>query len=77
MKREDVFITSKLWNNYHKREHALQMAKRSNDAWGLGYLDLYLIHFPVSLPYIPPEEIKTPVRLQELLSGPWLFRDGT
>ncbi|KAF2098863.1 Aldo/keto reductase [Rhizodiscina lignyota] len=60
VKREDVFITSKLWNNYHKREHALQMAKVSNDAWGLGYLDLYLIHFPVSLPYIDPAKIRTP-----------------
>merc|ERR1712000_624537 len=52
VKREDIFVTTKLWNNYHKREHALQMAKAQNEAWGLGYIDLYLIHFPIALPYI-------------------------
>ncbi|KAI0148740.1 NAD(P)H-dependent D-xylose reductase [Xylariaceae sp. FL1272] len=60
VKREDMFITSKLWNNYHKREHALQMAKLENEAWGLDYLDLFLIHFPISLEFIPFEEIRWP-----------------
>ncbi|KAI1270507.1 NAD(P)H-dependent D-xylose reductase [Xylariaceae sp. FL1019] len=60
VKREDMFITSKLWNNYHKREHALEMAKLENEAWGLDYLDLFLIHFPVSLEFIPFEKIRYP-----------------
>lgn len=60
VKREDLFITSKLWNNYHRREHAIEMAKREVAAWGLDYLDLYLIHFPISLKYIPEEELKWP-----------------
>lgn len=60
VKREDLFITSKLWNNYHRREHALAMAKSEVAEWGLEYLDLYLIHFPISLQYIPPSEIKWP-----------------
>ncbi|KAL1864915.1 hypothetical protein VTK73DRAFT_5601 [Phialemonium thermophilum] len=54
VKREDIFITTKLWNNYHRREHALAMAKKQNEAWGLGYIDLYLIHFPCALKYIDP-----------------------
>lgn len=38
--REELFITSKLWNNYHAREHVLEMAAFENDNWGVGYLDL-------------------------------------
>ncbi|ORY64912.1 NAD(P)H-dependent D-xylose reductase [Pseudomassariella vexata] len=60
VKREDLFITSKLWNNYHKREHALQQAKLENEAWGLGYLDLFLIHFPIALEFIPFETLRWP-----------------
>ncbi|KAK2031048.1 aldo/keto reductase [Colletotrichum zoysiae] len=54
VKREDIFITTKLWNNYHRKEHAIPTAKRQNEAWGLGYIDLFLIHFPVALKYIDP-----------------------
>ena len=32
------------------------MAKSQNEAWGLGYIDLFLIHFPCALQYISPEE---------------------
>jgi D-xylose reductase len=64
VKREDIFVTTKLWNNYHRREHALQMAKSQNEAWGLGYIDLYLIHFPIALPYIEPEKLRYPVSIQ-------------
>ncbi|KEF59182.1 oxidoreductase [Exophiala aquamarina CBS 119918] len=60
VKREDIFVTTKLWNNYHRRDHALQMAKVQNDAWGLGYIDLYLIHFPVALEFVDPETIRYP-----------------
>ncbi len=48
VKREDISVTTKLWNTYHRKEHALAMAKAQNEAWGLGYIDLYLIHFPVA-----------------------------
>jgi hypothetical protein len=59
--REEIFVTTKLWNNYHRREHALSMAKAQNEAWGLGYIDLYLIHFPIALKYIEPEKLRYPV----------------
>ncbi|KAJ5103415.1 hypothetical protein N7532_003944 [Penicillium argentinense] len=52
--REENFITTKLWNNYHRREHALAMAKNQNESWGLGYIDLFLMHFPCALKYIDP-----------------------
>lgn len=60
VKREDLFITSKLWNNYHAREHAVEMTKAEVHAWGLDYLDLFLIHFPIAQKYIPPSELKYP-----------------
>jgi len=60
VRREDLFVTSKLWNNYHKKQHALEMAQHEVDTWGIGYLDLYLIHFPVSLAYIAPSELRWP-----------------
>ncbi|KAH9993152.1 Aldo/keto reductase [Xylariaceae sp. FL0662B] len=60
VKREELFITSKLWNNYHAREHAFEMAKLENEAWGVGYLDLFLIHFPIALEFIPFEKIRHP-----------------
>ncbi|OQU97496.1 hypothetical protein CLAIMM_03421 [Cladophialophora immunda] len=60
VRREDIFVTTKLWNNYHQRDHALAMAKAQNEAWGLGYIDLYLIHFPIALKYIEPEKLRYP-----------------
>ncbi|KAI1134425.1 Aldo/keto reductase [Hypoxylon sp. FL0543] len=60
VKREDMFITSKLWNNYHAREHAFEMAKLENENWGLGYLDLFLIHFPIAQEFIPLDKLRYP-----------------
>lgn len=60
--RDQIFITTKLWNNYHRRQHALAMAKKQNEAWGLGYIDLFLMHFPCALKYIDPAMRQYPVR---------------
>lgn len=61
VKREEVFVVTKLWNNYHRKNHALTQAKQQNEAWGLGYIDLYLIHFPIALKYVEPEKLRYPV----------------
>jgi alcohol dehydrogenase (NADP+) len=48
-KREDVWITSKLWNDSHLPEHAKPAIETSLRKLRLDYLDLYLIHWPVAL----------------------------
>lgn len=55
IKRTELFVTSKLWNTYHRKEHVRTACLRSLKDLGIEYLDLYLIHFPISLKYVPFE----------------------
>jgi diketogulonate reductase-like aldo/keto reductase len=45
--REDVFVTTKLWNSDHGYDAALRAFDVSLEKLGLDYLDLYLIHWPL------------------------------
>lgn len=47
--REDLWITTKLWNDCHAPEHVRPALERSLGLLGLEYVDLYLIHWPVAL----------------------------
>jgi alcohol dehydrogenase (NADP+) len=44
--REDIFVTTKVWNNNHRPERVEPAFKASLERLGLKYLDLYLIHTP-------------------------------
>jgi glycerol 2-dehydrogenase (NADP+) len=47
VKREDVFVTTKLWSTHHKRvQENLDMSLAK---LGLDYVDLYLMHWPVAM----------------------------
>lgn len=64
--RDDLWVTSKLWNTFHRPEHVRAACERSLKDLGLDCLDLYLIHFPIALKYVdfseryPPEWIHDP-----------------
>lgn len=55
-RREDLWVTSKLWNTYHAREHVRPAVERTLRDLQLDYLDLYLIHFPIAQAFVPFEE---------------------
>lgn len=51
--RDQLWVTSKLWNTYHRAEHVRPALERTLSDLQLEYLDLYLVHFPISLAYVP------------------------
>lgn len=56
VKREDLFVVSKLWNSYHDPKNVKKALKRTLQDLGLEYLDLFYIHFPLAFKFVPFEE---------------------
>jgi D-xylose reductase len=53
--REDLWVTSKLWNTYHAPEHVRPAVERTLRDLQVDVLDCYLVHFPIALAYVPFE----------------------
>lgn len=47
VRREDVFVTTKLWNSEQGYDSALRAFEKSIERLGTGHVDLYLIHWPL------------------------------
>ncbi|CEG74894.1 Putative 4-dihydromethyl-trisporate dehydrogenase [Rhizopus microsporus] len=56
VKREDLFIVTKLWNTFHNKKHVRPLCERQLKDWGLDYFDLYHVHFPIPIAYVDPSE---------------------
>uniref|UniRef100_V5GT06 1,5-anhydro-D-fructose reductase n=1 Tax=Anoplophora glabripennis TaxID=217634 RepID=V5GT06_ANOGL len=46
VKREELFVVTKLWNNFHEKKNVVPMLRESLKSLQLEYVDLFLIHWP-------------------------------
>lgn len=64
VKREELWITSKLWNTSHARDKVIPALQKTLGDLQLDFLDLYLIHWPVAM----PEGVGFPQKPEDLIS---------
>ncbi|MCW2740446.1 MAG: 2,5-didehydrogluconate reductase [Blastococcus sp.] len=65
--RDEIFVTSKLNNGFHRRDDALRAFDQSLSTLGLEQLDLFLIHWP--LPGIDVDFVETWKALEEIYAS--------
>lgn len=76
VKRCDLWVTSKLWCTYHAEAHAGPALDRSLEDLGLEYVDLYLIHFPIALKFVPFAKRYPPEWMHDPETTPRLVYSG-
>jgi len=64
-RREDVFVTTKLWNDAQGFDATLKAARESLNKLRLDYVDLYLIHWPTPRRGLYVETWRALIRLRE------------
>lgn len=93
IKRDELWITSKVWNDSHGRENVIRSAKQSLKDLRLEYLNLYLVHWPFpnyhpphcditsrspdARPYIHEEFMETWAAMEELVTMGLVRHIGT
>ncbi|XBW34781.1 hypothetical protein QEN19_000347 [Hanseniaspora menglaensis] len=53
--RDEIFVVSKLWNNYHAPKNVKPAVEKILADLQLDYIDLLYIHFPLPFSYVPVE----------------------
>jgi diketogulonate reductase-like aldo/keto reductase len=93
IQREDLWITSKLWNDKHGEDQVVASCRQSLADLRLSYLDLYLVHWPFpnfhppgcdvtsrsgqAQPYVHENFMKTWRRMEELVDMGLVRHIGT
>ncbi|HUD12745.1 MAG TPA: aldo/keto reductase [Terracidiphilus sp.] len=93
VKREELWITSKLWNDMHREDDVIVSCRKSLADLRLDYLDLYLVHWPFpnfhppgcdvtsrradARPYIHENYMKTWRKMEELVDMGLVRHIGT
>ena len=62
--REDIFITSKVWNHEHGKDKSRAAVERSLKTIGIDQLDLALIHWPVPSQHLYVETWKSLIQMR-------------
>lgn len=57
VKRDEIFITTKLWNTEHEPEKVEKACRRSLEYLRLDYIDLFLMHWPMAVKERAPNEL--------------------
>lgn len=72
VRREELWITSKLWNDSHRKDQVAEALKKTLNDLRLNYLDLYLIHWPVATKGVFPSKGEDFFTLEEMpLNTTW------
>lgn len=93
LKREDLWITSKVWNDMHGEGQVIESCKKTLRDLQLDYLDLYLVHWPFpnhhapgvdansrdphAVPYIHENYMKTWAQMEQLVDMGLVRNIGT
>ena len=59
IKREELWVTSKFWNDKHAKEDVIPTCKQTLQDLQLEYLDLYLIHWPFPNHHAPGVDVNS------------------
>lgn len=93
VKRDELWVTSKLWNDKHGEKDVIPSCEKSLDDLQLDYLDLYLVHWPFpnfhlpgcdvssrsndAKPYLHENYMKTWRKMEELVDKGLVRHIGT
>jgi diketogulonate reductase-like aldo/keto reductase len=63
--RNELFITTKLWNNFHEAKHVRPALNMSLENLQMDHVDLYLMHWPISFEFKGYQEASDEMNLKQ------------